>query len=445
LRYFLLTLLFAIIAGCASKNIQQAATGEQSNNSIAIGYSTDFGRAIATNDGKGLIFFRIQFTDGAFSVTEIAPSILRPNSSTEEVLAYTRNGRMIGPAYETNDGFTDGSGFVCSAWSSKLKSKYHPCGTGSRFVSVNKANSTFRNIVVTPLTWGLGAGMNYEIDFDNLTKIVDQLQLTTLGNRAWQSVELVNKLNNNLKNIASNASTNAATNINVINNTGFPTPKLPRTIANVSLSHTQQVAGISSVLYDGDLGVFSQIDAKSNAQFENIKNSGKFNVSCLNSGINVSGFSGSITCPKSFNYIEPKDTLELTYKLDSYSTGTRFPAISGHDKSLSLKVEGGEISLVNQTNTYVEVKSITIYGGKEVVDTKLDLSFAPMSSNKTPYFVKDYAGSSITQMFTFNRIKAVDIAGKNRLFGVAIKYRVGNGGNFETLFIKRDVPLSSLM
>jgi hypothetical protein len=431
------------MAGCASKNIQSAANGDKSQHPVSIGYSEKFGRTIAA-DGQ-LIFFRLQFADGAVRVTEIATSVLRPKSSTEEVLAYSRNLKLIGPAYGSYDGFADNSGFICSAWSSKMKDLYHPCGTGSRFVGINKSGSTVRNIVATPLTWGLAAGLNYEIDFESLTKIVEQLQLTTLGNRVWQSVDLVNKLNGNLSVIAKNVSITAPTKINVINNTGFTSPTLPTNIAGINLEHAQQVTGVDRITYDGDLTVFTAIDEKTNDQFESIKNSHKFRVRCMNSVIQISGFSGSITCPNTFSYLNAKDALPLTYKLDTYSPGTRFPSLSGRDKSLSLKVEGGGIYLANETNAFIEVKSITIYGGKEVNDNKVEISFAPMSSNKAPFFVNDYANSTIVQMFTFNRVKVSDIAGKTRLFGVAIKYRVGNGGNFETLFIKRDVLLNSLI
>lgn len=442
MRFFSLMVLLSFVAGCASKNVQPATIGTQTKNPVTIGYSEQLGDAIAQN--SGLIFIRLLFTDGSVRITEISPTTLTPKASTEEVLVYSQNLKIIGPAYETNEGFADKSGFICSAWASK-KSTYHPCGTGSRFVSINKTGSTVRNIIATPLTWGVAAGLNYEIDFDSLAKIIEQLQVDKIAKRARQSVDFVNKLNLDLSVIAKNVSKNISIRTNLINDTGFPSPELPRNLTNLSLNFTEKVAALNSFVYEGVFDVFDVIDAKSSAHFENIKNRGMYNARCLNSMMQIAGFSATLTCPSTFVYRDSNDTFPVIYKLENYSAGTRYPSLLGQDKNLSLKVEGGRILISNETNSYIEVKSITIYGGNEVADTKVDLSFAPMSLNKNYYLVSDYSNASITQMFTFNRVKASDVAGVRRVFGIAIKYRVGNGGNFETLFVKRDVILSSLI
>ena len=48
-------------------------------------------------------------------------------------------------------------------------------------------------------------------------------------------------------------------------------------------------------------------------------------------------------------------------------------------------------------------------------------------------------------MFTFDNVKFGDIRGKSIDFGIAIKYRVGNGSNFESLYVKRKFDVSSLI
>lgn len=439
-KYFLVS-FFSILAGCTSTNIQKS-TSDGINNSVAIGYNTQLAEQIANN--KDLIFLRISFAKNIAKITEISNYHINPKDDHEEVLVYSPEINIIGPAYENKSAFTDKSGFVCSAWSS-TKSLYHPCGRGSRFVSVNKVNSAFRNIVVTPITWGIGAGLNYEVDFENLKKIVDQLGVVTTSKRAWQSVKYIKTLNKDLHHIAKNASANIPIHINLINNTGFPSPDFSRSIANLSLNFADKISENLNVIYNGSNSIFDDLDQNNRNKFEDIKTRGRYDVRCTNSMAQISGFSLLISCPNNFTQAGSDNTLSIDYKLKSYSAGTRYPSLHGKDKNISLKINGNRIYITNETNAYIELKSISIYGGQEVTDTKIDQSMAPNTTNKVPYLVSDYANQTITKMFTFNNIKAADISGLQRVFGVAIKYRLGHGGNFNTLFVKRNVRLASLI
>jgi hypothetical protein len=439
-KYFLV-LFFSILMGCTSTNIQKS-TSDGINNSVTIGYNTQLAEQIANN--KDLIFLRISFSKNIAKITEISNYYINPKDGHEEVLVYSPEVNIIGPAYDNKLAFTDKSGFICSAWDSK-KILYHPCGTGSRFVRVNKVNSAFRNIVVTPITWGIGAGLNYEVDFENLKKIVDQLGVVTTSKRAWQSVNYIKTLNKDLQYIAKNASVNMPIHINLVNNTGFPSPDFSRSIANLNLSFADKISEKLNINYNEKNSIFDDIDQNNRNKFEAIKMRGKYDVRCTNSMVQISGFSILISCPNSFTQADSNDTLSIGFKLESYSAGTRYPSLYGKDKNISLKVEGNRIYLTNETNAYIELKSISIYGGQEVTDTKIDQSMAPNTTNKVPYLVSDYASQTIIKLFTFNNIKSADIAGLQRVFGVAIKYRLGNGGNFDTLFVKRNVRLASLI
>lgn len=434
-----LFLVAACVAGCAGKSVKTIAADSGKN--IKFGYSKEFDTAIHADTDA--MFFRLSVQPDSVRVTEISSAAIMPQSSTEEVLAYSRPLNMIGPAFVSAKMF-GGRTFGCMAIDGIKRTDYHPCGTGSRFVSASAGNSLGRNLFAIPLTWGLGVGVDYAVNTDAIVQTVRDLSIERLAKRMTETNTLAAALNSKLGIEDGDIKSKIAPDYVVTNNTGFSLPALNSKNSQFTLLRTDKIDAPKSIQYSGDDLAFNQVEQTMQEQYDAIRAERRYNVKCP-ADIRVNGFAGRISCPQQFTYRMPSDTIQIKVAIDSLSVGTKFPSLSMNDKNISVSVNNGTIYVQNATNSYIEIQSISIYGGKEVRENSINSSLSPQSSNKSPYYVANLGGDLITKMFTFNNVKLGDIRGKSIDFGIAIKYRVGNGSNFESLYVKRKFDVASLI
>lgn len=434
-----LFLLAACVAGCAGNSVKTVTA--DSGKKIKFGYSKEFDAAIHKNEDA--VFFRLSVRPDSVSVAEISSVAIMPQSSAEEVLAYSRSLNMIGPAFVSAKMF-GGRTFGCMVIDGVKRTDYHPCGTGSRFVSTSAGNSLGRNLFAIPLTWGLGVGVDYAVNTDAIVQAASDLYLERLAKRMTETNTLAATLNSKLSTEDGDIKSKIAPDYVVTNNTGFTLPELNSKNAQFTLLRIDKIDAPKSIQYVGDDLAFSQVAQIMQERYEAIRAERRYSVKCP-SNIRVNGFAARMSCPQQFTYRTPSDRMQINIAIDSLSVGTKFPSLSMNDKNISVSVNNGTIYVENATTSYVEIKSISIYGGKEVRENSVDSSLPPQSSNKSPYYVASLGGDMITKMFSFNNIKLDDIRGKSIDFGIAVKYRVGKGSNFESLYVKRKFDVASLI
>ncbi len=392
---------------------------------------------------EDVLYLRLAYSETAVRVTEISPTRIAPEGQHEEVLVHARGKNFFGPAFESSQGAGTSNSFSCAALDSWPKKLYHPCVSGSRFASTAVGRTAIVNIITVPLTLGMGAGRLVDINEPALARTVEELNLKGVVRDYLETVAHAQRLNTELASLERSAAANIEISANVKNLTGFNAPALNKRVLGLSLSFGERIVNPGRITYTPDGSALTNARSQASGQFEKIKADAKFVVRC-NSSFREQGFSGSLSCPERIVHRGTADRLPVSFEVEKFSGGTRFPALSQRDKVLILSVEDNVITLTNQSSSYIEVKAITIYGGTEVNTSDVNLGLAPMSSNKSPYPVANYAGESTKRLFAFENITRGDINGKSRNFGVAVKYRVGSGGNFETLLIRRDVSLASL-
>lgn len=427
------------MAGCAGNSVKTSATdgGEK----VKFGYTQQFNAAIHKNHDN--LFFRLSVRPDAVSVTEISTVAILPQSSMEEVLAYSRSLNMIGPAFVSAEMF-GGRTFGCMMIGGVKRTDYHPCGTGSRFVSASAGNSLGRNLFAIPLTWGLAVGVDYAVNTDAITQAASDLSIMQLVKQMDETNTLAATLNSKLAMEDNDIKLKIVPDYVVSNNTGFNLPELNGKNAQFTLLRADKIDAPKSIEYSSGSSAFSQVRQVMQERYDAIRAERRYNVKCPSS-IQVNGFSGRMSCPQQFTYRQPGDRIKINVAIDSLSVGTKFPSLSIRDRNISVSVSGGTIYVENATTSYLEIKSISIYGGKEVRENSIDHSLPPQSSNKTPYYVASLGGDLIARIFTFNNIKLSDIRGKSVDFGIAIKYRVGNSSNFESFYVKRKFDVGSLI
>ncbi|HET7772915.1 MAG TPA: hypothetical protein VFK82_03740 [Burkholderiaceae bacterium] len=426
----------AVLSGCASSGPKPAAAPQNARYAFTKPLFT------AMQRNEDTLYLRLAYSDTAVRVTELSPTRITPAGKQEEVLFYNRRADVFGPAFTTDQGLGSPSRFSCLAIASYPANAYHPCASGSRFATTAVGNTIFVNAIMIPFTAGLGVGRSVDVNVEGLRKTVEELKLDEVVRDYDATVAHVRRLNTELTEIERAASTNIEITPNLRNLTGFTPPALTRRQAQLSLRFGERIPAPAGVAYS-NAGTLQALRDDASARAERIKAAASFAVGCA-SRFSERGFTGTVACPERIVYRGPADRLPVNFTAETFSGGTRFPSLNQRDKTLALQLDGNGITLSNLSNAYVEVKTVTVYGGTEVMNTDIDLSLAPQSANKTPLSVANYAGPTIRRLFTFDNITAADVNGKSRVFGVAIKYRVGSGGNFETLLIRRDIPLASL-
>lgn len=438
-----LAVFILLFGGCGTKPVQPV-TSPETGRLLQTGY---FPPHVVD---ASMVYFRIRFDDGkTYRVTEISPTRILPTSNAEEILGFDLARNMVGPAYSismpNSESTSHGVSFACAFFGPDKKAEYHPCGAGSRFVKTSIGTTVFVNLLLVPLTLGTGAGVVYYLNDEAIRKVATELKLDRLANRYAQIKQYAEELNQNLDRQDRSLSRSLKPRLTLLNRTGF---QLPSSVSNydlgLTLARQEKVEHAGSLRYDGNDNIFSDAQAQMKDRYDAIVKERNFNVTC-SSHYTASGFDGGIVCPNTFRYSSPLDAPEISVTINTVSFGTRYPSMQLKDRNISAEVSDGKLFISNLSNSFIEIKSISVYGGKEIKGTFVDRSLSPQGTNKEPYFLSQLASSPIISMFTFNSIRKSQIEGKAVDFGIAIKYRVGGGGNFESLFKKDRFRIESLL
>lgn len=427
-----------LLSGCAGEKIK-SVKGSEGGRPLSVGYID------SSAYYSDVVFFRIVFENGSYRVAEISDVIMMPRSSSEEVLGFRLSSNMVGPAYSSNTMFNPKSRkFSCMLADGVKKTEYHPCGTGSRFVVTSTASSVGRNLIAIPFTWGLAAGMDYSVDSESVRKVVIDLDLEKLARRYASLVQYSRDSNKALDQKDKELQVSTRFRLNLKNNTGFPDPVVSNIDIGFKFSRVENVESIGALIYAGDDSLFADAQARLKERYERLSRERNFTVRCATK-YSVWHFDGDISCSTKLRYASSGDVPDVSVVLNSVSYGVRYPELKFKDKNISIEIRSGEMFISNLTGSFIEIKSIALYGGKEIVETPMDFSLSPLATHKKPFYLQKLASDQLTRMFTFNNIRKSDVNNKVVDFGVAVKYRVGNGGNFDSAFEKRRFKMESLI
>lgn len=238
----------------------------------------------------------------------------------------------------------------------------------------------------------------------------------------------------------------AKTVVRIKNKTGFADPVIDPSSLRVSMSREVGFPLPDSILVtdpqNPSAALMAEIDNKKKAYLA----TQQFNLSCGNQ-FNQGPYNGFITCPANVRAYKGRLTPKVTVTLTSLSIGLRFPEYKAADKRLKATITNGQLYLANLTDKYMEIRSVAVYGGKEIQENEFEISLSPYMMNKEPISLERFASynKDLKKLFTFKKVRRQDVSGRKVKFGLAVKYRVGSGGNFETFHSTRDVPLVSLV
>lgn len=429
-KFFARTLVTASVATCA---VLAAGCSSAPKFVPKGGVNYNFSREVFQN----ALYMRLRYSNSAVEVTEVSANSLVPTGKDEEVLAYSPTRGMIGPAFGTSTGY--GDTFVCKMLDPTTKwAAYHPCSSGSRFVSAAVGKTVITNVILVPISLGLYSSKSVDLDRPALDETVVQLGIKRIGDEYLETRRFAAQLTDQLNAHAKEVRKNLTVKTTVENMTAFQAPSITDQDVGVTLTIPSSFSVPDTIQYRGP-ETFASIRKQMEQQAQALVSKGEFKVECR-SRYYRSSFEGRVYCPETLVYRSGSEVLTTKVQLQTYSGGTRFPSLNKSDRVLSVEVENNSLVVENLSSQYVEVSAITVYGGEHVLNTTVNMSLAPESRNSA-HSMEQYAGPTITRLFTFDKVSRVT---GSRNFGVAIKYRVGSGGNFETLLLRRNVQLASL-
>jgi hypothetical protein len=438
--------LMGLLAGCMGP-----LTHVDTQSEAIVGFTEQAYAAVSAAGrfpSASVVFIRLRASQADdFTATELSISRLRPASKDEEILAYVADMNMILPAYSSMVTFNTPTrsfqcGFVPMEGIDKISGdQYHPCGSGSKLVVAGKRASAARNAFALVTTLGLASGIDYVVDAQRVIAILRKQgimekikQYHSVLAAASQAESDVLKQDKVLQSTATAA-------IRVENNTGFETPAIAPRWINYTFGRDVSIPAPRTIaLTSGD--PFGSARADIDGRKAELLKNRTYRVACP-ANFSQGEFRGKIACTEVTEFAGSLAP-QILVTLDSIDAGLRFPSFEGSDKNLLVHVADGAMVVSNLTQQYVEVQSIAVYGGKDIQENPLNLSLAPMVGNREPMRLRGLCNERIIQLFMLNGMRKKDLEKKVK-FAIAIKYRVGDTGNFRTFYGERSVLLADLV
>ncbi|MEC4677608.1 MAG: hypothetical protein VST69_02495, partial [Nitrospirota bacterium] len=326
------------------------------------------------------------------------------------------------------------------------QTKYHPCGSGSKFTSVHLKSTVLQNIIGIYLV-GLTLGMTYSVDSGLLAEVVKEQGLIRISEEL-QALHLhAEKMEGDVLKYDLGLLEKVTPKLLVVNKTGFRQPNFKADRLSLSVSRPESLnfyvpkrfllLGDRKKLFAAQRDVLSHLKASYLAEEH-------FILSC-DRNIREDIYNGILVCPDSVIKTEEGFSPEISLTWTSVSLGLLFPSLLGSNADLEVRLENGKLQLQNLTKGYLEVSSIALYGGSDIQENKVDFSLAPFGTFKKPKPISRFSSSEIRKLFTYDEVTFEVIRGKSIPFGIAIKYRSGNNENFETLHLLEEISLEVLM
>lgn len=433
----------AVLAGCAGPAVKKADVAGQ-DQPVQIGFSQAFHRALTRDRTSSVVWARINFAGAKPVLAELSAARPAARSAEDEVLVYDPKERLWMPAFDHDGAYNSAlNTFQCRALGAVDKSVYHPCGSGSRLVKTDAAASAGRNALATVLTFGLATGLDYRVDAEAVQRLLQDLNLMADVARFQALLRQVARSNAALQDSDKALIGRVQLQTRLDNRTGFEL--LPITPARIGLSMSRKVQLTLPLLtaVDGRLP-FDAVETDLESTFQRFMREREFVVRCQ-SRLNGTEMTGTVQCPATVAAQNESLRPEVTVSVTGLSFGMRLPTLKSADRNLEIELVDGRLTITNLTDRYIEVKSVAVYSGKDVQENTVDLSIPPQSQNRPPIVLASLMDGRMRENFTFNNVTRQSVAGRSQGFGVAVKYRSGSGGNFDSLLLKRQIDLLGLL
>jgi len=101
-----------------------------------------------------------------------------------------------------------------------------------------------------------------------------------------------------------------------------------------------------------------------------------------------------------------------------------FPSYNHEDKNLKVLFDGKRLHFVNKTDTFLTVKSISMYYGSFIKTLPIEINLAPQASTINPVTINDFMNNKLSALSSYKDVTLKGIAHAKLTFGFAIKYRV---------------------
>lgn len=428
------------LSGCGTAF--KPANIEGQSKPVEIGYSGAL-FLDASNGREAGVWARVSKLDTKAEVTALSFSPLRPDSANEEVLLYLPKRRILMPALDPK-GYNEGTHtFACFLVGSLPKTTYHPCGSGTRLVRSDAAVSAARSVVAGVVTLGLGVGIDYTVDNKAVQQLVDDTKMLMLTDEYLEYKRTVDQINADVAADDRRLIAGAELNVKVNNLTGFKQPVVPPNLVGLGYRRDPVLSVPPLVTISGG-SPFPALIRDAQLKKDAALAEREFAVRC-NPSIPGIPFDSTVTCPSKTKMLNGKLTSTAEVKLTAASFGRRYPNFTAANKKVEIRVQNGLLSINNLTDQYLEIKSVAVYAGADVQENAKEISIPPQAMTKEPIAISGLVSSKMDRLFTFERVTKSSLAGVVNKFGVAVKFRSGEGGNFETLLYSRQIDALSLL
>jgi hypothetical protein len=432
----------SVLSACAGPSVRTVAPADNGTK-LSVGFTNAMNNRM--REGRNVYFVRLKESAGSFVPVEIASERLVPNNDSEEVLAYVRDDNWVLPAYDSAALFNAPTGtFQCGPLFQSKKVVYHPCSSGSKLVGASAGASVGRNAVALITTLGLGSGIDYGVDTQKILTILESGDVLAKIERFDSVRQYAAKASNAVAAEDGALSKAAQPQIKVVNETGFPTPSITKSALRYSVRRDNGIAPPNSVELTQSSDPYAPLIAAIDAQKNQLMLERTFAVTC-NDSITVAAFSASQQCANSVTVRNGILSPQISVTLKSIDLGVRYPDFQHSDGKIAATIKEGGLVVANLTGQYAEILSLSLYADKEIAELEVNMSLAPGAENRDPISMDRLANRSIREKFTMKGIRLADVRGKSVNYGLAVKYRLGDGNNFQTLHRKVTVPLLSLI
>lgn len=382
--------------------------------------------------------------DGAgLRATELARRAPASVPEGEEILVILpRSGRVL-PMFRPHEFNPPTKTFQCMPLVNKKTDEYHPCARGSQFVSKAGMASVGRNAVALLTTAGLASGVDYKINVDAIKTALDQSDLASVLNAYEKLGRDVAAERKSLGELDAGLKQAAQPVIQARDASGLGLPADKSVLVKVRFSRDTSLEWPDPVDISGGVAAIASLEGAFRARAEELRTNPIFDVTC--EAGSPASYQVEITCDKSTTPVDGQLRPVVGVVLVSRSFEQSLPAIDGKDSRLTLAFSGDLLNLTNLTGEYIEVSAISFYGGSEITENEVSISLSPFASLKGGLQVGRMMSPELRKNFALTKVTHADVAGRTVPFGIAVKYRLGEGGNWATLLVRQQIPLVSLV
>jgi len=442
--YFLLSVsLMLMLAGCASRGFKEVSLY---NRSVVIGWKNQ------KMLGPGY-YVLIERNSRSWTIKKISlKPITGRENKMQEILFVSKNLNYVQPFFEKPSFYNSNlRTFQCTPLLEKGKF-YTPCN--SYLTTANAGASVARDALALVSTFGLAAGIDYEIDTKKISNIIKQ---TNLLKKVKLYKGLTERFLSEKKRYYDFAS-NIILNIKKIkDNTRLYLIKPNDISGGVQKRLTREIVNLPKDLdYSFDkynkndiknLFVGKEVEVQPYLINPIIKTHNYYILKCF--GIIPEKYT-KIKIPYDRNYTHPEIDIPIT--INTCDVINPYPSnFIAKDKNILIKVmslnkNGIRLLAENKTISYIKILSATLYYRDKVLDiSNLDIELPPKSLKKDVYIPAIGFDSLAGKVNEFKKINKNKLKFLTLSFGLAIKYNIVATNIEKTLYKTNMYSLASIL